>query len=65
MVTLLTYHDVVAITGISRSHIHKKIVKGTFPQPVMVGLRGVRFRDSDIDAWIEALRVGEPPEKLP
>lgn len=50
---LLTMHDVVALTGFARSHIHALVNTGRMPKPLKIG-RSIRWRASDIDAWIDA-----------
>ena len=59
MVKLLRFSEVVSITGVSRSHIYKRVSQGTFPRPLKIGERSVRFRESDIMAWMEGLQVTE------
>jgi prophage regulatory protein len=57
--TLLRRRDVEAVTGLSRSAIYLRLQQaergeGDFPAPVRVGPQGVRWRSSDIQAWIES-----------
>lgn len=40
--------------GLSRSFIYKGIQEGTFPKPIPLGVRAVGWRESDIQAWLEA-----------
>ena len=51
---LLTRREVERRTGLSRSTIYKKMREGTFPRPVKVGSRGVRWLERDITAWIQS-----------
>ena len=46
--------EVVSCTGISRSNIYVKMAAGDFPKPVRVGARAVRWRESEINAWVAA-----------
>ena len=39
--------------GYCRSHVHKLISKGEFPQPIKLGLRASGWLESEIDAWLE------------
>ena len=41
-------------TGLSRSTIYDWMKRGEFPQPVALGARLVGWRESDIQAWLEA-----------
>ena len=63
---LLRRQQVEEITGLSRSSIYRLMPDGEFPRPVKVGLAGVRWRASDITAWLESRPVAkgefEPPK---
>ena len=52
--SLLRRSQVEARTGLARSTIYKWMREGNFPQPVKLGTRLVAWRESDIDAWMEA-----------
>lgn len=53
---LLTYGKVQELTGIkSRTTIYEKVQRGEFPAPLRLGKYFVRFKESEILAWIEAL----------
>lgn len=52
---LLRLREVIARTGMGKSTIYRKIKKGLFPAPVSVGGQSVRWRESDIDRWMQAL----------
>lgn len=54
---LLTIKDVMAITGIkSRTSIYNLMeTDGRFPRPVRFGTRGLRFRDSELQGYIDRL----------
>lgn len=47
--------EVEAAAGIPRSTIDALRAKGKFPQPVVIGVRGIRFRESEIAKWIAGL----------
>ena len=59
---LLTRFEVEERTGLSRSSLYRKMRSGgTFPLPLKVSERAVRWRSSDIDHYIETrpLATGE------
>ena len=51
---LLKRRQVEEITGIGRSSIYRLMKSGEFPQRVKVGRNAVRWRESDITAWVES-----------
>ena len=51
---LLTRRAVERCTGLSCSNIYKKMRAGSFPASVKVGTRNVRWRESEIRAWIDS-----------
>ena len=63
---LLRRREVEEITGVSRSAIYRLMHNGEFPRPVRVGTAAVRWRASDIAAWLESrpLSTGDfgPPD---
>ena len=54
---LLRRQEVEKITGLSRSSIYRKIKDGDFPRPIRVGPKAVRWKLSEINAWIESRPV--------
>ena len=46
--------EVESITGLGRSSIYRLMQEGEFPQRVQVGRNAVRWRASDIAAWVES-----------
>jgi prophage regulatory protein len=48
---------VEARTGLSRSTIYAGMAKGTFPQAVKLGPRAVGWREADIAAWLDGLKL--------
>jgi prophage regulatory protein len=52
---LLRLSDVTSRTGMSKSTIYRKIGQGLFPAPVSVGGQSVRWRESDINTWMQSL----------
>lgn len=53
MTKMLKRTDVEVMIGLSRSTIYVGIAEGTFPKPIRVGRRAVRFLQSDIEQWIK------------
>lgn len=53
---LLRLRDVASRVGMSKATIYRRIALGEFPRPVSVGGASVRWRESDIDGWMAALR---------
>ena len=49
---LLRRHEVEDVVALKSSAIYKKISENKFPKPVRVAGRAVRWRQSDIAAWI-------------
>jgi prophage regulatory protein len=52
---LLRMKNVKELLGASRSTIYRWIGEGTFPRPVRVGERSVRWRLDDLEAWRDGL----------
>ncbi len=55
MERLLRIQEVVYVTGFTRGWIYVLMRKGEFPLQVPVGKRAVRWRSTDVQAWISAL----------
>ena len=49
----LRRRDVEKLTGFGTSSIYRLMGQGKFPLPYQTGARAVRWRKSDIDAWME------------
>jgi len=56
---LLSIKTVATRVGRSRSSIYADIVKGTFPRPLKIGKRASRWREEDIEKWINNLPVAD------
>ena len=54
---LLRRREVERITGMSRASIYRLMQVDEFPRPVKVGSAAVRWKESDIAAWIESRPV--------
>ncbi len=51
---LLRRREVEELTGLSRASVYRLISEGEFPRPVRVSATAVRWKASDIDAWIKS-----------
>ena len=51
---LLPRGEVEKRCGLARSSIYRKMREGTFPTPLQVGTRAVRWPESEITAWLES-----------
>lgn len=52
---LLRLTEVCQVVGLSRSTVYGRMADGTFPRPVQVSERSVRWRSADIAAWLSDL----------
>jgi prophage regulatory protein len=52
---LIRLSEVCKLVGVSRSTIYQWTTAGSFPQPVHLGERAVRWRIEEIEQWREAL----------
>ena len=52
---LLKIIEVQEMTGLSRASVYKKVADGLLPRPVRLSLRCVRWRASELQAFIEGL----------
>ena len=51
---LLHLSEVLSRTALGRSSIYRKMRDGSFPEPLKVGVRAVRWRESEIEGWLAA-----------
>ena len=49
---LLRLAEVLTLTALAHSSIYRKMREGSFPEPLKVGVRAVRWWRSDIQAWL-------------
>lgn len=54
MARLLTCAEVEHSVRLSRSSLYRKVREGTFPAPIQVGDRAIRWREDEIAEWIES-----------
>ncbi|HID87447.1 MAG TPA: DNA-binding protein [Anaerolineae bacterium] len=57
---LLTVDQVAEILQVSRTTVYRRIRAGVLPA-VKLGHRQVRIRQEDLEAYIEAHRIGKEP----
>ncbi len=48
----LRLRDVIGKTKLSKTTIYRKIGNGEFPKPVVISDACVRWRESDVSAWM-------------
>lgn len=58
---LLRIDDVCFVTGLGRSTVYAKVKGGDFPGPVHLHGTSVAWRETQVDAWIAARPVVQPP----
>ena len=59
---LLNIHQVEAWTGMNKGTLYRQMAQGQFPRPIRIGLRAVRWRERDLQAWLESRpKVQEVP----
>ena len=51
---MLTRREVEARCGIARTTIYRLMRSGLFPEPLRVGVRGVRWPQQEIEDWLAA-----------
>ncbi|MCY4430579.1 MAG: AlpA family transcriptional regulator [Rhodospirillales bacterium] len=49
---LLTLAEVIHRCGLKKSAIYKRVNEGSFPKPVKLSPKAVRWRSDEIDRWI-------------
>ena len=49
---LLRRQEVEALTALSCSSLYRKMREGTFPEPIRVGSRAVRWRERELVDWL-------------
>ena len=51
---LLERREIEELTGLSCASIYRKMRSGTFPEPIKISDRAVRWKLAEIEAWIES-----------
>ena len=49
---LMRRAEVEERTGLARTTIYRKMREGSFPEPIQVGVRAVRWSSTEIEAWL-------------
>ena len=52
---LVTTREVITLTGMSRSTLHRKRQLAQFPEAIDIGNGRIRFRLDEIESYIESL----------
>ena len=52
--SILRLPKVVALTGISRSTIYRRVAQGEFPAQVQISERAVGWREEEVMEWVES-----------
>lgn len=53
---LMKLREVENMAGLGKSSIYRRIATGEFPRPVTLSPNVVRWRESEISAWLNSLR---------
>ena len=63
---LLNRSQVLDRIGMKPTQLYKNMKDGLFPRPIRIGKRAVRWRETDLIAWLERCPVstGEVGEKI-
>lgn len=56
---LLRHKEVLARVRVSKVTLWRMRADGAFPEPVKVSQRSVRWRQSDVDAWMASLHTAK------
>ena len=51
---LLRLNEVIERTALGRSTIYRLTRASLFPEPLKIGPRAVRWRESEVEAWLAA-----------
>jgi prophage regulatory protein len=49
---IIRLSTVLALTGLSRSTLYRKIAEGTFPAQLKISVHGAGWHQSAVDRWI-------------
>lgn len=60
-IRLISFDEMVAITGRSKGSIYNDMRAGRFPLPVKMNGRAVKWLSTEVQAWIESLPRAEYP----
>lgn len=59
---LLKLPEVIQLTGLSKSGIDRKEKAGGFPKRVRLGHRSIAWAESEINAWVQAVKTARGTE---
>ena len=64
---LLSRDEVEQAIGLKRSQLYTLMRKGIFPEPIRIGERAVRWRESDLQAYVDSRPIarGWPHDDAP
>ena len=57
MSELLTEREIIGLTKMSQSTVRRRVADGSFPAPVKIGPRCIRFKGEEVEAWLDSLPV--------
>ena len=58
MSELLRLPDVISTTQLSKASVYRLIIEAGFPRPLRVGLKAVRWRRDEVEAWLASRERG-------
>ena len=56
---MITRGEVERLCSLSRSSVYRLMALGDFPRPRRVGVRGVRWPESEVTAWLQSRPVAD------
>lgn len=59
---LLKLPEVIKLTGVSKSAILRKENAGEFPKRIKLGARSVAWSETEINAWVQAIKTARGNE---
>ena len=57
---LLTCHEVIERTRLSRTTLYRAMREGRFPLPLKVGVKAIRWKGVEINEWLESRQRAKP-----
>ena len=64
-INTLSFHQVTARVGLSRSRIYQMMREGTFPASISFGEDAVGWIEEELDAWVKSRFETVYPSTLP
>ncbi len=61
---IIRKHDVISLTGFSKSTLYNRIKAGLWPTPISLGARAVGFVQSECEAVLNAMIAEQTPEQI-